>query len=100
MVEIAKALSLDSRIKGDVTILLDEPTSVLEQKEIDLLFRIVGDLKQRASIVFISHRLEEVLEISDRVYVMRDGKVVEELARKGCDRQGTAPAHGGPPAAS
>ena len=42
MVEIAKALSLDSRIKGDVTILLDEPTSVLEQKEIDLLFRIVA----------------------------------------------------------
>lgn len=82
MVEIAKALSLDSRIKGDVTILLDEPTSVLEQKEIDLLFRIIGDLKARASIVFISHRLEEVLEISDRVYVMRDGRVVQELAAK------------------
>ena len=80
MVEIAKALSLDSRIKGHVTILLDEPTSVLEQKEVDLLFRIVRDLKQRASIVFISHRLEEVLEISDRVYVMRDGKVVKELS--------------------
>ena len=82
MVEIAKALSLDSRIKGDVTILLDEPTSVLEQKEVDLLFRIVDDLKQRASIVFISHRLEEVLEISDRVYVMRDGKMVKELPAK------------------
>lgn len=79
MVEIAKALSLDSRIAGDVTILLDEPTSVLEQKEVDLLFRIVNDLKQRAAFVFISHRLEEVLEISDRVYVMRDGKVVKEL---------------------
>jgi len=78
MVEIAKALSLDSRIKGDVTILLDEPTSVLERKEIDLLFEIIKDLKQRASIVFISHRLEEVLAISDRVYVMRDGKVVFE----------------------
>ncbi|WP_119270238.1 sugar ABC transporter ATP-binding protein [Taklimakanibacter deserti] len=80
MVEIAKALSLDSRIKGDITILLDEPTSVLEKKEVDLLFEIVKDLKQRASIVFISHRLEEVLEISDRVHVMRDGKVVKELA--------------------
>ena len=44
MVEIAKALSLDSRIKGRVTILLDEPTSVLERKEVDLLFRIIGDL--------------------------------------------------------
>ena len=41
MVEIAKALSLDGRIKGDVTILLDEPTSVLEKKEIDLLFGII-----------------------------------------------------------
>jgi ribose transport system ATP-binding protein len=80
MVEIAKALSLDSRIRGDVTILLDEPTSVLEKKEIDLLFKIIEDLKQRASIVFISHRLEEVLAISNRVYVMRDGKVVFETA--------------------
>jgi ribose transport system ATP-binding protein len=82
MIEIAKALSLDSRINTDVTILLDEPTSVLEQKEIELLFRIINDLKQRASIAFISHRLEEVLEISDRVYVMRDGKIVQELATK------------------
>ncbi len=82
MVEIAKALSLDSRIKGDVTILLDEPTSVLEQKEVDLLFRIVNDLKQRASFAFISHRLEEVLAVSDRVYVMRDGRVVKELGAK------------------
>jgi ribose transport system ATP-binding protein len=82
MIEIAKALSLDSRIKGHVTILLDEPTSVLERKEIDLLFEIVRDLKSRASIVFISHRLEEVLDISDRVYVMKDGKVVKELPAK------------------
>jgi ribose transport system ATP-binding protein len=79
MVEIAKALSLNSRIKGHVTILLDEPTSVLEQKEVDLLFRIIRALKDRASFVFISHRLEEVLEISSRVYVLRDGRVVKEL---------------------
>ena len=82
MVEIAKALSLDTRIEGDITVLLDEPTSVLERKEVDLLFRIVNDLKQRASFVFISHRLEEVLQISDRVYVMRDGKMVKELPAK------------------
>jgi ribose transport system ATP-binding protein len=81
MVEIAKALSLDSRIHGQITILLDEPTSVLEAKEVQLLFSIIRELKDRASIVFISHRLEEVLEISDRVIVMRDGRVVKEFAR-------------------
>ncbi len=81
MAEIAKALSLDTRIKGDVTVLLDEPTSVLEKKEVELLFRIIGDLKQRASVVFISHRLEEVLEICDRIYVLRDGKSVAEVKR-------------------
>ena len=80
MVEIAKALSLDSRIDGEVIILLDEPTSVLEQREIDILFEIIRDLKQRASVLFISHRLDEVLAVSDRVYVMRDGKVVHEVA--------------------
>jgi ribose transport system ATP-binding protein len=82
MVEIAKALSLNSRIKGHVTILLDEPTSVLEQKEVHLLFEIIRSLRDRASFVFISHRLEEVLDISGRVYVMRDGKVVKELPAK------------------
>jgi ribose transport system ATP-binding protein len=83
MVEIAKALSLDGRIRGHVTILLDEPTSVLDKREVDLLFQIVRDLKQRASFVFISHRLEEVLEISDRVYVLRDGRCVKELPAAG-----------------
>ena len=79
MVEFAKALSLDDRIDGDVTILLDEPTSVLERKEVELLFSIIRELTERASIVFISHRLEEVLDICDRIYVMRDGKMVAEL---------------------
>lgn len=82
MVEIAKALSLDSRITGNITILLDEPTSVLERKEVELLFAIIDDLKKRASIAFISHRLDEVLAVSDRVYVMRDGKVVKEFDGK------------------
>jgi ribose transport system ATP-binding protein len=80
MVEIAKALTLDSRMSGRVTILLDEPTSVLESAEVRLLFDIVAELKQRAAIVFISHRLEEVISICDRIYVMRDGKVVREVA--------------------
>jgi ribose transport system ATP-binding protein len=80
MVEIAKALTLDDRMSGRVTILLDEPTSVLESAEVRLLFEIVEELKQRAAVVFISHRLEEVVSISDRIYVMRDGKVVKEVS--------------------
>lgn len=78
MVEIAKAISLDTRIDGDIVVLLDEPTSVLESKEIDVLFRIVEELKDRAAFVFISHRIDEVLRLCNRVYVMRDGKVVSE----------------------
>ncbi|GAB5375967.1 MAG: sugar ABC transporter ATP-binding protein [Acuticoccus sp.] len=78
MVEIAKALSLDGRIDGHTVILLDEPTSVLERREVELLFDIVRELKSRASIVFISHRLDEVIDVSDRIYVMRDGKVVHQ----------------------
>ena len=80
MVELAKALSLDERNEGHLVILLDEPTSVLESDEIELLFQIVRDLKQRASFVFISHRLDEVIDISDRIYVMRDGEIAGEMA--------------------
>ena len=78
MVEIAKAISLDTRVEGDIVILLDEPTSVLESKEIEVLFELVRELKDRAAFVFISHRIDEVLGVSDRVYIMRDGKVVAE----------------------
>ncbi len=83
MVELAKALALEEMIDRHCIILLDEPTSVLEQKEIDLLFDRVRALKRRASIVFVSHRLDEVLELSDRVYVMKDGEVVANLDAAG-----------------
>jgi ribose transport system ATP-binding protein len=79
MVELAKALTLEDQAEGHLVILLDEPTSVLERREIDILFERVRALKARASFVFVSHRLDEVLELSDRVYVMKDGKVVAEL---------------------
>ena len=85
MVEIAKALSLDGRINGDIVILLDEPTSVLERREVELLFKLARELKSRAAIVFISHRLDEILEISDRIYIMRDGAMVHEAARGEAD---------------
>jgi ribose transport system ATP-binding protein len=77
LVELAKVLTLEERVEGDLVILLDEPTSVLSRSEVELLFSLVRDLRSRASFVFVSHRLDEVLEISDRVYVMKDGEVVD-----------------------
>src|SRR5258708_33958005 len=79
MVEVAKALALEERTERHLVILLDEPTSVLEQREIDILFERVRALRSRASFLFVSHRLDEVLQISDRVYVMKGGKAVPQL---------------------
>ncbi|TBU73416.1 sugar ABC transporter ATP-binding protein [Pseudomonas daroniae] len=80
MIELAKALALEERTDGHLVIMLDEPTSVLEQREIDILFRLVRELRSRASFIFVSHRLDELLELSDRLYVMKDGEVVAEMA--------------------
>ncbi len=72
MVEIAKALSTDSRL-----IVMDEPTAALTDKEVRSLFAVVKRLRaQGVSIIYISHRLEEAFELSDRITVFRDGKVV------------------------
>src|ERR1700675_1463117 len=72
MVEIARALSMKSRL-----IVMDEPTSALSSSEVEKLFRIVRDLKaQGLSIVFVTHRLEEVMQICDRYTVLRDGRLV------------------------
>ncbi len=79
MVELAKALTLEEHASDHLVILLDEPTSVLERAEIDVLFARVRALKSRASFIFVSHRLDEVLELSDRIYVMKDGAVVADL---------------------
>jgi ribose transport system ATP-binding protein len=78
MVELAKALTLEESVARSLVILLDEPTSVLSAADIDVLFARVRSLKSRASFVFVSHRLDEVLRISDRVYTMKDGQVVAE----------------------
>ena len=72
MVEIAKALSTNARI-----LIMDEPTSSLTSKEISDLFRIIGELRAKGcGIVYISHRLEELHHIVDRVTIMRDGQYV------------------------
>jgi ribose transport system ATP-binding protein len=83
MVELAKALALEERTTAPLTIFLDEPTSVLESRDIGILFDRMRALKSRASFIFVSHRLDEVLEISDRVYVMKDGAVVAERPAHG-----------------
>lgn len=78
MVEITKALSYNSRV-----LIMDEPTAALTSTEIDELFRIIRGLRNEGvGIVHISHRLEELKQISDRITVMRDGKYVETLGTK------------------
>jgi ribose transport system ATP-binding protein len=80
LVELAKVLTLEERYDGNLVILLDEPTSVLAEEEIELLFGIVRKLTDRASFIFVSHRLSEVLALSDRIYVMKDGSIVDEVS--------------------
>lgn len=75
MVEIAKALSTNAKI-----LIMDEPTSALTAREIEDLFRIIRDLKSKGcGIVYISHRLEELQHIVDRVTIMRDGQYITSI---------------------
>ena len=85
LVELAKVLTLEERIDGDLVILLDEPTSVLAKEEVALLFQLVRDLTKRASFIFVSHRMDEVLDLSDRIYVMKDGEVVDVVGHDEAD---------------
>ncbi|TKC86360.1 sugar ABC transporter ATP-binding protein [Trinickia terrae] len=76
MVEIAKALSFDSRV-----LIMDEPTSALNDAEIAELFRIIRQLKERGvGVIYISHKMDELKQISDRVTVLRDGEYVATVA--------------------
>ena len=71
-VEIAKAVSADCKV-----LILDEPTSSLSQREVEALFTIIEDLKaEGVAIVYISHKMDEILRISDEVTIMRDGKYI------------------------
>jgi ribose transport system ATP-binding protein len=77
MVEIAKALALEARI-----IVMDEPTSSLTAGESERLFQIIRQLRSEGiAIVYISHRMEEVLDLADRITVLRDGRHVGDLDR-------------------
>jgi len=80
MVEITKVFKSVRMSKSDhYLILLDEPTSLLNNEEIDLLFNEVYKLKEEGhSVIFVSHRLDEVLKLTDRIYVFKDGKCVSD----------------------
>jgi ribose transport system ATP-binding protein len=72
VIEIAKALSLNAKI-----LVMDEPTAVLTSNEIENLFQLIGELRARGiGIVYVSHRMDEIFRLADRVTVMRDGKYV------------------------
>ena len=75
LVEIAKALSKEARI-----LIMDEPTASLTFEEVKMLFKVMNDLKKKGlAIIYISHRLEEIIEISDRITVLEDSKLVTTI---------------------
>jgi len=77
MVEIAKALAFDAQI-----LIMDEPTSALSDAEVSRLYRVIDDLRQHGStILYISHKMNEVFHLSDRVTVLRDGRHVSDATR-------------------
>ena len=83
IVEIAKATMLDLKI-----LILDEPTAPLTQKETEILFKIIRELKKKGtSFIYISHRLEEIFEICDRAVILRDGEKVGETLIKDTSRK-------------
>lgn len=83
MIEITKVLSKDVNI-----LILDEPTSALSDKEIENLFRLLFDLREKGKlIIFISHKLNEITRISDKVSVLRDGTCTGTLTRENMDVQ-------------
>lgn len=82
MCEIAKAISHEAKV-----IVFDEPSAALTDAEIDQLFRIIRDLRERQyGIVYISHRMDEIKRITDRVTVMRDGQTVGTLVTQDCTK--------------
>src|SRR6266545_880243 len=79
MVALARAVSVNAR-----AVIMDEPTSSLEPREVDTLFQVVRELREQGvAIAYVSHRLDELYRICDRVTVLRDGRVVRRTPRRG-----------------
>lgn len=82
LVEIIKAISAEAKI-----VVMDEPTSSLSQGEVEILFGIIQLLqKKNIGIIYISHRLEELFAITDRIVVLRDGKMVGDIKTKEAEK--------------
>jgi len=72
LVEIARALSVDAKV-----LIMDEPTAALSQREVERLFAVVAELKARkVAMMFVSHRMEEIFRVADRIAVLRDGRLI------------------------
>lgn len=83
MVEIAKALHVDSTV-----MILDEPTSSLTDREIEKLFAIMKKLRDEGkALLFVSHRMEEIFRIADRITIFRDGKYIDSMPAQGVERE-------------
>lgn len=87
MVEIARAVCVEPGGDGTPLIILDEPTAVLEQAEVEVIEREIRKLKEFASVIFVSHRLDEVLRICDRVLVMRSGVLTRDTSTQGVTKE-------------
>jgi inositol transport system ATP-binding protein len=82
MVEIAKAISNNASV-----IIMDEPTSAISDKEVSVLFRIIGDLKKEGvAMIYISHKMDEIFKIADSITVLRDGKYIGTKSASELDR--------------
>ena len=78
LVEIAKALAKNVKL-----LIMDEPTAPLTDNEVEILFKLVRNLKKRGvSIIYISHRMDEIFELADRITVMRDGEVIKTVNKE------------------
>lgn len=83
LIEVARAMALDARL-----LVMDEPTASLGDREVELLFSVIDGLRARGvAVIYISHRLEEVLRIADRITVLRDGRTVGTVDASAVDRQ-------------
>ena len=87
MVEIARAIRVSAASHTTPLVILDEPTAILERTETDILEREISKLRHIGSVIFVSHRLDEVMRICDRVLVMRDGELIADRSVDDVDEE-------------